>query len=75
MNAAARLQAVLYGPTSAQLLEPLPAVADVVQERIDAITAAPTVADVDALLRDLGGLTGMLMRLRVVLVNEEGCDG
>ena len=71
MNAAARLQAALYAPTARQLTESLPAIADVVHERLETIAAAPTVTDVDALLRDLGGLTANLMRLRLALVREE----
>lgn len=71
MNAAARLQAALYAPTSTELTQPLPAIADVVQERLEAIYEAPMVTDVDALLRELGGLTAMLMRLRLALVRED----
>ena len=70
MNPAARLHAALYAPTSAQLMQPLPAIADVLQERLDALQRVPSIADVDALLRDLGGLTAILMRLRLALARE-----
>lgn len=75
MNAAARLQAVLYAPSAAQLMEPLPAIADVVHERLEALVQAPTIPDVDALLRDLGGLTASLMRLRLALDREGQSNG
>ena len=75
MNAAARLQAALYAPTPAELAAPLPTIADVLHERLDAIHAAPTVADVDATLRELGGLTATLMKLRLALVQEGGSNG
>ena len=70
MNRAARLQAALYAPTAYDLTQPLPAIADVLMERLEAISAAPLVTDVDALLRELGGLTAILMRLRLALVRE-----
>ena len=75
MNAAARLHAQLYGPTPAELVASLPTVADVLHERLVAIHDAPTVADVDAALRELGGLTATLMKLRLALVQEGGSNG
>lgn len=74
LNAAARLQAALYAPTSAQLVQLLPTVADVIHQRLETIAAAPVLADVDAALRELGGLTATLMKLRVALDREGPAD-
>jgi hypothetical protein len=70
LNDAARLMAALYMPTAAEILEPLPAIGDVVSERLELIAKAPTVADVDALLREVSGLQAQLMRLRLALERE-----
>ena len=70
MSAAARLYEQLSAPTPAELAAPLPTIADVLHERLYAIHDAPAVADIDAALRELGGLTATLMRLRLAVVQE-----
>lgn len=70
MNAAARLHSVLQSPTVAELAEPLPAIGEMLALRLSTIQAKPRTIDVDGALRELGGLTAQLMRLRLALVQE-----
>lgn len=75
MNDAARIYAALYAPASGELITHLPAIAEHLQGRFQALAAEPSLKEVDALIAAAAGLPPLLMKLRAALEREADIGG